>query len=135
MKKKKKAYYEIEVDSKIALPVYEQVKRAIKLGILSGRLQEGQKLLTLRKLAEKLNINPNTIIKIYFQLEKEGFVFSRPGSGYYVQLDREKMKGAKQEFFADENWGRSLEGSCQEGRVIFFIFFSTRLHLMQNVAT
>ena len=102
MKIESKAYYEFKVDVKAPLPVYEQVKRAIKLGILSGRLEEGQKLLTLRKLAEKLNINPNTIIKIYFQLEKEGFVYSRPGSGYYVQLDREKMKKGTEEFFADE---------------------------------
>jgi len=102
MKKEKKAYYEIKVDSKVALPVYEQVKRAIKLDILSGQLQEGEKLMTLRDLALKLQINPNTIIKIYYQLELDGFIYSRPGSGYYVKLDKEKVKKTKYNVFEQE---------------------------------
>jgi len=40
--------FEIKVDVKSALPVYEQIKRAIKLVILSGRLEEGDQLMSIR---------------------------------------------------------------------------------------
>jgi GntR family transcriptional regulator len=103
MKTESKEFFEIKVDVKSALPVYEQVKRAIKLAILSGRLEEGQKLMSLRELALKLEINPNTIIKIYTQLEVEGFIYSRPGAGYFVKYDREKVKKEKYELFEQES--------------------------------
>jgi len=103
MKREIREFFEIKVDVKSALPVYEQVKRAIKLAILSGRLAEGEKLMSLRELAQKLQINPNTIIKIYTQLETEGYIYSRPGAGYFVQVDKEKMKKEKYELFEKES--------------------------------
>jgi GntR family transcriptional regulator len=102
-KKEGKEFFEIKVDVKSALPVYEQVKRAIKMAILSGRLADGDKLMSLRELAQKLQINPNTIIKIYGQLEVEGYIYSRPGAGYFVQLDKDKKKKAKYELFEKES--------------------------------
>jgi GntR family transcriptional regulator len=92
-------YFNIKIEAKSALPVYEQVKRAIKLAILSGRLEQGDQLMSIRELALKLQINPNTIIKVYYQLEVEGFVNSRPGAGYYVKFDRKKMQRGKWEIF------------------------------------
>ena len=79
---------EFKVDAQSAVPVYEQIKRAIKLAIVSGNLEEGDKLMSLRELALKLTVNPNTIIKVYDQLENDGFISSRPGAGYYVKFDR-----------------------------------------------
>jgi len=91
--------FEIKVDVKSALPVYEQIKRAIKLVILSGRLEEGDQLMSIRELALKLRINPNTIIKVYYQLEMEGFVISRPGAGYFVKFDGKKIQKERRELF------------------------------------
>ena len=102
MNKEDRTFFEFKVDVKSALPVYEQVKRAIKLAILSGRLQEGEKLMSLRELALKLQINPNTIIKIYSQLEVEGYIYSRPGAGYFVKVDKEKIKKERYRLFEEE---------------------------------
>lgn len=102
-KTKEKEFFEIKVDVKSALPVYEQVKRAIKLAIISGRLPDGGKLMSLRELAQKLRINPNTIIKIYSQLETEGYIYSRPGAGYFVRRDKQKMKKEKYGLFEKES--------------------------------
>lgn len=99
MKKEDRKYFRIKVDVKSALPVYEQIKRAIKLAILSGHLEEGDQLMSLRELALKLHINPNTIIKVYYQLEVEGFIYSRPGAGYFVKFDRKKIRKEKSELF------------------------------------
>ncbi len=102
MNKEDRTFFEFKVDVKSALPVYEQVKRAIKLAVLSQRLKEGEKLMSLRELALKLQINPNTIIKIYSQLEVEGYIYSRPGAGYFVKIDKEKIKKEKYELFEEE---------------------------------
>ena len=99
MREEKRRPFEIKVDVKSALPVYEQIKRAIKLVILSGRLEDGDQLMSIRELALKLHINPNTIIKVYYQLEMEGFVLSRPGAGYFVKLDSQKIQKERLELF------------------------------------
>jgi len=95
----KRRYFDIKVEVKSALPVYEQVKRALKIAILSRRLEEGDQLMSIRELALKLQINPNTIIKVYYQLEMEGFVLSRPGAGYFVKLDSKKLQKERRELF------------------------------------
>lgn len=97
--KESQKYFDFKVDAKSALPVYEQIKRVIKIAILSGYLKDGDTLMSIRDLALKLQINPNTIIKVYYQLEVEGFVYSRPGSGYFVRLDKKKMQREKRELF------------------------------------
>lgn len=102
MAKDDRKFFDIKVDVKSPLPVYEQVKRAFKLAVISGRLKEGDKVMSLRDLAMKLQINPNTIIKIYSQLEHEGYLYSRPGSGYFVKQDKKKVKKEKYELFEKE---------------------------------
>jgi GntR family transcriptional regulator len=79
----------ISLDNKSAVPVYEQVKQAIKWSILSGYLEDGDQLPSLREMATMLHINPNTIVKIYFQLEVEGFIYSQTGSGFFVSKKKD----------------------------------------------
>ena len=115
--------FEFKVDAKSAIPVYEQIKRAIKLAIVSGKFEEGDRLMSLRELALKLTVNPNTIIKVYDQLETEGFVSSRPGAGYYVKLNRpggrqreqRLLREITQEYMADAlQLGYSIEEIVNE---------------------
>ncbi|MCK4762123.1 MAG: GntR family transcriptional regulator [Candidatus Aminicenantes bacterium] len=104
MKNKKQNFLDFTVDVKAAVPVYEQVKRAIKFAILSDHLKEGDKLMSLRELSMKLQINPNTIIKVYSQLENDGYIYSRPGAGYFVKLDKEKVKTGKYRLLDEETF-------------------------------
>ncbi len=83
------------VDARSVVPVYEQVKQAIKLYILSGYLVEGDQLMSIRELGAMVKIHPNTIAKVYYQLEVEGFVYSQPGSGYYVKHDPNRTEPEK----------------------------------------
>ena len=78
---------DIKIDPQSPIPVYEQVKQGIKLSIISGHLEEDDRLVPIRELATRLKINPNTIVKVYYQLDVEGFIYSQPGSGYYVRGD------------------------------------------------
>ncbi len=79
--------------------------------------------MSLRELALKLTVNPNTIIKVYDQLETEGFVLSRPGAGYYVKLDTSRgrkrdqnlLREITQEYIAEAlQLGYSVEDIIKE---------------------
>ena len=109
---------DITIDPKSPIPVYEQVKQGIKLSIISGELEKDDRLVPIRELATKLKINPNTIVKVYYQLDVEGFVYSQPGSGYFVRgdvhtRDEEKInlfKNVTEEYIAKASrLGYSLE--------------------------
>ena len=90
---------EFKVEVKSAVPVYEQVKEAVKYHIISGTLIAGDQLMSIRDMAAKTKIHPNTIVKVYFQLESEGFVESRPGKGYFVKPDKKKFSKEKTKTF------------------------------------
>jgi DNA-binding transcriptional regulator YhcF (GntR family) len=91
----------ININAKSPVPIYEQVKLAIKLAVFSGQLAEGDQLTSIRDLSAQLKINPNTIIKVYSQLEAEGFIASRHGSGFYVKLDPRKIHKERAEAFEE----------------------------------
>ena len=65
-------------------PLYIQLYDYLKTEILDGQIQEGEKLPSLRKLARDLGLSVTTIELAYQQLLVEGYVTSRPQSGYYV---------------------------------------------------
>ena len=90
---------DITIDPKSPMPVYEQVKQGIKLLIISGYLEKDDRLVPIRELAAKLKINPNTIVKVYYQLDVEGFVYSQPGSGYFVRGDIQTREEEKRDLF------------------------------------
>jgi GntR family transcriptional regulator len=77
------------IEPRSAIPVYEQLKRQVRLAIASGTLSPGDRLSSIRELSIQLKINPNTVAKAYRQLETEGFLEIRTGSGAYVCEDRE----------------------------------------------
>jgi GntR family transcriptional regulator len=62
------------------LQLVEQVRRALRTGFL----EPGDRLPTVREVAESVSINPNTVLKAYRQLEHEGLVEGRPGQGTFV---------------------------------------------------
>ena len=67
-----------------ARPIYEQVKDGLRRLVITGAIQEGEKLPSVRALASSLAINPNTIQKAYEALEAEGYVYSVPGKGSFA---------------------------------------------------
>lgn len=75
----------ISIDYRSRMPIYEQLIEAFKLQIMKGVLKQDEQLPSVRQLAQELTINPNTIQKAYRELEREGFTYSIPGKGSFVQ--------------------------------------------------
>ena len=62
------------------LQVVQQVRQALRLGLL----REGDQLPTVKDVVARLAINPNTVLKAYRELERDGLVSARPGIGTFV---------------------------------------------------
>ena len=75
---------QIHITEADGTPFYQQVVNQVKFLVASGRLEEGEQLPPVRKLAEKLLVNPNTIALAYRELESEGVVASKRGAGVFV---------------------------------------------------
>ena len=72
------------LDYRDARPIYTQICDSIREQILTGVLQQGDKLPSVRELAAQLTINPNTIQRSYRILEDEGWIASVAGKGSFV---------------------------------------------------
>ena len=83
------------------VPYYRQIVNQIMYGVANGMLTPGERLPTVRQLAVDLQINLNTIVKAYNELELRGVVNTQQGTGTFVSecstdIDpEEKMKGIK----------------------------------------
>lgn len=74
----------ITIDETAAAPVSEQISEGIRFAIATGNAAEGDRLTSVRVLAKELLVNPNTIGKVYRDLEREGVVRTKSGSGVFV---------------------------------------------------
>ena len=77
-------------------PIYEQVKDDLRRLVVTGAMQPGEKLPSVRELAVSLAINPNTIQRAYSELESEGYAASVPGKGSFaVRRERAEDDGRR----------------------------------------
>ena len=74
----------IVLDYRDSRPLYQQVKDSLRRMMLTGLLEPGEKLPSVRSLATQLAINPNTIQRAYAELEAEGYIYSVAGRGSFV---------------------------------------------------
>ncbi|MGO8838940.1 MAG: GntR family transcriptional regulator [Limisphaerales bacterium] len=80
-------------------PIYKQITDQVRLAVASGKLAVDDPLPSIRALAERLVINPNTVARAYADLAREGLIESRSGRGVFVTRKR-KM------FTREEGWRR-----------------------------
>ena|SRR5437763_11563069 len=82
------AMIEFRLDQRSGVPTYlqlvQQVQQALRLGIL----QPGDQLPTVKEVVRKLAINPNTVLKAYRELDREGVTEGRRGRGTFVSQDQ-----------------------------------------------
>lgn len=74
----------LHLDYRDARPIYEQVRDGLRKLMVTGVIQPGEKLPSVRTLASSLAINPNTIQKAYEALEAEGYAYSVAGKGSFA---------------------------------------------------
>ena len=78
---------EFRLDGRTGVTTYLQLVHQVRHALRLGHLRPGDQLPTIREVVAKLAINPNTVLKAYRDLEREGLVTSRPGAGTFVRED------------------------------------------------
>lgn len=75
---------EFSLDSRSGVAPYLQVVHQVRRALRLGLLREGDQLPTVKDVVSRLAINPNTVLKAYRELERDGLVAARPGIGTFV---------------------------------------------------
>ncbi|MBO0846232.1 MAG: GntR family transcriptional regulator [Nocardioides sp.] len=75
---------EFHLDERSGLAPYQQLVRQVRQALRLGMLRQGDQLPTVKEVVGSLAINPNTVLKAYRELERDGVVKPRPGVGTFV---------------------------------------------------
>jgi len=79
------------IDPKSALPIYRQIIAQIRRGVAAGLLAPGDQLPSVRELAARLLVNPNTVARVYRDLERDGLLETRRGQGTFISGNAEAL--------------------------------------------
>ncbi len=74
----------IHIDYNSGVPLLHQAVEQIKLLVVEGELQPGEKLPSIRNLSRQIKVNPTTVSRIYNELEHQGVIVLRQGQGVFV---------------------------------------------------
>ena len=95
------------------VPVFRQIRNQIVMGISDGRLQPGEKLPTVRALAEEIGINSMTVNKAYQLLKQEGYIVTDRRNGVRVKESFAQSKGLTAE--AEQDLARLISEAKVKG--------------------
>ena len=83
-------------------PIYLQIIERVQMDIITGRYQPGDKLPSVRDLAQEAAVNPNTMQKALSELERSGLIYSQRTRGRFITEDKELIHQMKKELAAAE---------------------------------
>jgi GntR family transcriptional regulator len=82
---------QFQIDTTNRTPIYRQLVGQIREAVARGQLQPEEQLPSVRELSRQLVINPNTVARVYTELEREGVLHTRPGLGVFVAEPRSDL--------------------------------------------
>lgn len=104
---------ELRIHPSSGVPIYLQLMEQIKHAVETGAVRAGEQLPTIRRVAEELAMNPNTVARAYRDLEREGIIEVRHGSGAYVA---ERLRAADVD--AIRRTSQLMSKAVKEGRAL-----------------
>jgi GntR family transcriptional regulator len=95
------------------VPIYLQIADAVRAAVAAGVYRPGEVLPSLRAMAIKLHVNPNTVQRAYDELEREGMIYSQRGRGLFVA----EKGAATAKSAAGDGVRRALDEAIRAGQV------------------
>lgn len=84
-------------------PIWRQIYELIAMRVLSTEWAEGSRIVSVRELASEVGVNPNTVMRSYENLERDGIIFNRRGIGFFVSEGAvEHIRNLERQKFMDE---------------------------------
>jgi GntR family transcriptional regulator len=96
-KNSQSATFQFALDLHTGVPVYRQLIDQVRAGVASRSLTAGDQLPTVRQLAVDLEINPNTVMRAYRELELGGLLETHQGTGTFISDKKLERKSAERD--------------------------------------
>lgn len=106
---------QISVSNKASRPLYEQIVSQIKAQVMSGEMQAGEALPSIRSLAKSLHISVLTVQKAYDALQQDGFIETTAGKGCYVSAQNQDFYLEEQQKRIEEHFTAAIEIARESG--------------------
>lgn len=97
------------------LPIYRQISNQIRYMVASGLLEPGDEIPSIRVLAQRLKVTPNTVVKAYDELEAAGVIEKRHGAGTFVTDTRTPLARRERERIIEQRIDALLTEAHQLG--------------------
>lgn len=104
---------EIIISNNANKPIYEQITTQIKAMIMSGEVQAGDAIPSMRSLAKSIHVSVITVQKAYEDLQRDGFIETTVGRGSFVSARNKEFYQEEQQRIAEEH----LQAAANIGRV------------------
>ena len=111
-----------QIDPRSPSPPSEQLADQVRFAVASARLAPGDRMPSVRALAEEIRINPNTVGRAWRDLEREGVLESRRGDGMFVSAGALKSCRAAAESLVKERLARAVAEALGAGMPIERVF-------------
>ncbi len=103
----------LQIDYKSGIPIYDQLVNGIIRLKMLGALKAGDALPSVRAMAVKLSVNPNTVQRAYQILEEKGIIYSAAGKGSFIAEDNESVKAIKE--IASAEFQKAVKAALLKG--------------------
>ena len=91
------------ISPKSAVPIHRQIGDQIRRSVAAGLLVPGDQLPSVRELACRLLVNPNTVARVYRDLERDGLLETRRGQGTYISSNAAALAESERRLLVSEN--------------------------------
>ena len=99
----------LRIEGSSEMPIYRQIMDQIRDSVAAGGLKAGQKMPSVRVLAEELGVNQNTILKVYNELCREGVLRMERGSGTFVAETSEEVRIEERQWIIESMLGEVVD--------------------------
>lgn len=106
---------ELFINNHASKPIYEQISDQIKALIMSGELQSGEAIPSIRSMAKSLHISVLTVQKAYDKLQADGFIKTTGGKGCFVSAQNQDFYLEEQQKKIEEHFNDAIEIARSSG--------------------
>lgn len=106
---------ELFINNHASKPIYEQISDQIKALIMSGELQSGEAIPSIRSMAKSLHISVLTVQKAYDKLRADGFIETTEGKGCFVSVQNQDFYLEEQQKKIEEHFNDAIEIARSSG--------------------
>lgn len=120
---------EIIISNNVGKPIYEQITSQIKAMIMSGELQAGEAIPSMRALAKSIHVSVITVQKAYEDLQRDGFIETTVGRGSFVSacnkefIQEERQRQAEEHLQAAAEIARTGNITLEKLKELLTIFY------------